>query len=217
MGPVPKNLSGMRFERWLVLKEAGRHQKHNYMLWECICDCGTVSLQRASSLKNGETLSCGCYHKEMNIKRLTKHGGSAGGKATPEYRSWMHMKRRCTDEKNDQYKDYGARGIKVCDRWLEAFENFLEDMGLRPTLKHTIERRDNDGNYEPSNCYWATKAEQSRNKRSNRYLEYNGERMVLRDWGARLGIHETSIHYHLKTGKSFKEVIEYFNNKKLAA
>lgn len=211
-----EDLVGKKFGRWEVIERSVDY-KNGEPQWLCVCDCGTKRIKRSSQLRASKYLSCGCYQKEVIIKRLTKHGAAKDGDVTPEYRSWKHMRTRCTNIEYDQYEDYGGRGIKVCDRWLHSFENFFTDMGKRPSLLHTLERKDNDGNYEPPNCYWGTKAEQSRNKRSNHYIEYNGERMVLRDWSYKIGVHETTILYHLKIGKAFEQIVEHFKNKKIAA
>jgi hypothetical protein len=119
-----------------------------------------------------------------------------GRKWAPEYVSWCNMKQRCFDENSTFYRDYGGRGITVCDRWLD-FVNFFADMGNRPSTKHTIERINNDGNYEPSNCRWATRKEQANNRRSRRILELNGERKSLTEWATQLGIDKRRLHYRL--------------------
>jgi len=126
------------------------------------------------------------------------------------------MRKRCYNPSNKQYKDYGGRGIKVCDRWLDnkhGFENFLQDMGPRPSSKHSIERRDNNGNYCPENCYWATKKEQSRNTRRNCWLSAYGKTIILTDWAQELACHYTVIIYHLRRGKTMEWIVDHFIKK----
>lgn len=133
-------------------------------MWVCQCDCGNIAFAQTSDLRAGRHRSCGC----LRVDVMTRHGGTNhGGGRTPEYRSWMSMKARCLDSDHDSYKWYGGRGITICDRWLASFEAFLADMGARPSLKHSIDRINNDGNYEPGNCRWATANEQAQNQRHN--------------------------------------------------
>lgn len=132
--------------------------------WNCICDCGNTCVVQANNLGNGHTKSCGCLRKEVTEARMLKHGGSRGGAWFPEYAVWNTMRQRCTNPNSEKYKDYGERGIKVCKRWAK-FANFLADMGRRPSKDHSIDRKNNDGNYTPKNCHWATRSEQQRNTR----------------------------------------------------
>ena len=122
----------------------------------CLCECGNKSIAQYPAVKSGKIKSCGCYHREI----ITTHLMSK----TAEYRAWDGMKARCSQPKRDDYVRYGGRGIKVCDRWANSFENFFKDMGAKPTKSHSLDRINNDGNYEPENCRWATVLEQNRNK-----------------------------------------------------
>ena len=150
------HLEGQRFGRLVVVSVRGRGKDH-HVSWECLCDCGKRSIVRSSSLMSGQTKSCGCFQ----IEKATSHNG----RHRPEYNTWATMLQRCMNPNNPSYKDYGGRGITVCDDWLK-FENFFRDMGKRPTPKHSIDRKENGGNYEPGNCRWATNTEQAMNKRT---------------------------------------------------
>lgn len=150
------DLKGKRFERLTVVRLLGSNKYKNHV-WECLCDCGNITHSVGTRLKRGIKKSCGCLIKDTH----TKHGKTH----THEYVAWMNMKRRCCDENIRQYKDYGGRGISVCNRWLKSFNNFIEDMGEKPSSYHSIDRINNDGNYEPGNCRWATKEQQAINKR----------------------------------------------------
>lgn len=211
-------LIGTKVGKWLIIKEISKN-KYGQKRMKCVCECGSVENRLAYQLLKSLTHACEKCNTIDRTNLQTKHGASIIGKKKPEYNSWMCMKTRCFNINDPQHCDYGGRGITVCDRWLgeNGFSNFFADMGLIPIKGYTIERRDNDGNYEPSNCYWASKPTQSRNRRNNKYLEYNGERLVQRDWANRLGVHETTIHYQLKLGKTFSQVMEYLKNKKIAA
>jgi len=116
-----------------------------------------------------------------------------GGRRDPEYPIWIMMKQRCMNSKNKDYKNYGERGIKVCDSWIDSYENFIRDLGRRPSRKHTLERRENDKDYCPENCYWTTRDIQARNTRKNRYITYNGKTQTMQDWAKELGMTQATL------------------------
>lgn len=178
-------LPGDRFGRWVVLREGPPSPTQRRLV--CECDCGTRRLVHVSSLTNGRSRSCGCLHREVSaalVKRLrTSHGGSS----TNEYRIWLGIMSRCLSPGNSAWRRYGGRGIRVCTRWLR-FENFIADMGPRPSRAHSIDRKDRDGHYEPENCRWATTKEQGNNTARNRFLVARGERRTVAQWADLVGL-----------------------------
>ena len=198
-----ENLIGQRFGRLVIIS---RNYSKSKVLWNCLCDCGNTSISWSTSLKSGDTKSCGCYQKERTSEVSTTHGNTKNAKDTTEYKSWCGMKYRCSNSKATKYKNYKEKGITVCDRWLNSFENFLEDMGKAPTPKHTLDRINPNGNYEPSNCRWATQLQQQGNRTNNRWLEYDGKRMILSDWGRFLNVKPEYISYKIRKGFSFGEI-----------
>lgn len=152
------DLTKERFERLVVIERA-ENNKHGHARWKCQCDCGKITIVSSRNLVTGNTKSCGCLSAETRKKVNTKHGMCR----SVEYNTWRGMLERCNNPKNIAYQRYGGRNITVCDRWYK-FENFFEDMGFRPK-ELTIERRDNEEGYSKTNCYWANKTVQSRNRR----------------------------------------------------
>lgn len=159
-----EDFTGRRYGQNYVISYAGLNEKGTHGMWYCLCFCGNVKKILGYALKRGLSNSCGCLNKKANRDRLMKHGYAR----TTTYTIWAKMIQRCKNKKNVSYKDYGARGISVCLRWEKSFQNFLNDMGERPSMEYTLERIDNDGNYEPSNCKWGTRTEQMINQRINR-------------------------------------------------
>lgn len=170
------DLAGQRFGRLTVvcLVDAARPTR-----WSCACDCGAAVSVAAHCLRNGDTKSCGCLSSE----RFRSHGRSG----TPTHKSWVAMKIRCTYPSAPNFHRYGGRGISVCERWLK-FENFLADMGERPSADHSLDRINNDGNYEPGNCRWATRKEQARNTPNVVLITINGRTQSRAAWLEEAGI-----------------------------
>lgn len=136
---------------------------------------------------------------------MTTHGLTRSGRIHPLFHPWWQMIARCHNPSAEKYKWYGARGISVCERWRGNFANFVDDMAPRPKGM-TLERRDNDGNYDPDNCYWATRSEQSRNRRSTVFIEHDGRRLCLREWSAVLGVGEWSVGRWMRAGYSMSDL-----------
>lgn len=183
---------GQRYSRLTVLAEV---QKEGRMQFLCGCDCGQYRVVRPGNLKKPSgTKSCGCLGRENAASRFRTHGLSD----RPEYMVWSHMKRRCSDSRLREYPRYGGRGIKVCPRWLESFDNFFADMGPRPEGGYEIDRIDNDGNYEPSNCQWLIKAENTKKTRRTIYVDFHGERVCLSDAARLAGMRPATLFARLR-------------------
>lgn len=182
------DITGQKFGRLKVI-ELVRKSNVWQTKWLCECVCKNKRIVLGGNLKNGNTQSCGCLQKEIIQKigsRNIRHGHNKKGKETRTHKSWHCMIQRCTNPNNNNYTNYGRRGITVCERWLK-FENFLEDMGERPNNK-SIERIKNDLGYNKKNCKWATSKEQNRNTRKNIYVTHNGKTQLLIEWSGETGI-----------------------------
>lgn len=204
---TPRPQVGEPFGLWTVRSLGeGLVAKSNYCV--CECACGTVKPVRETNLTRGLSTNCGCDRARKTGDRFRKHGESRGGKSA-EYIAWRGMTDRCTNRNNGRWDDYGGRGITVCERWTGAngYVNFLADMGRRPSHWHSLDRKENDGNYEPGNCRWATKVEQARNKRNSRMLEADGTTRCLAEWAALLRLDSRVIQALIRRGVTMASVV----------
>lgn len=196
---------GQRFGILTVIESGGRNSRGR-RIWICKCDCGTTKCFRHDHLNAGLSKSCGCVATSKIVRQSTRHGQATRGHVTPEYRAWQAMRKRCEDAQCKAFKWYGARGIRVCERW-QTFENFIRDMRARPSAKHSLDRIDVNGNYEPGNCRWATWREQQNNRSNNRKIVINGESMTANEWSRRTGTKQTTIRRRLQLGWTAFEAV----------
>jgi len=203
-----KDRTGERYGRLTAVSYVG--YKNSQAFWKCKCDCGNEVIVNTDSLRRGVTNSCGCLRKEITSATRYVHGHTTKKqRATPEYMIWTAMKKRCLNPNDRAYPDYGGRGIKVCERWM-SFESFIADMGRRPS-GYSLERIDVNGNYEPANCKWIPRSEQSKNQRRTRWLTYGNQSMVLKEWAQLIGISAATLAFWLKQPQlTFSDVINKY-------
>ena len=190
-----QNLTGQRFGKWTVLCYAGKTTRTR---WLCRCDCGEEKTLAGNTLTTGNSTKC----RRCGVRT---HGGTG----TPEFHAWHAMLGRCCWPSQRMYKYYGARGITVCQRWRHSFPNFLADMGKRSSPKHSLDRIDNDGNYTPENCRWATKKQQTRNTRANRLITFRGRTQPLIAWVEETGLTYNMLSYRLRKGWSVEKALTH--------
>lgn len=186
------DFNNKRFGRWLVLEDFIMVKRNVYC--RCVCDCGVIKTVRKSSLYCGDSVSCGCFNKEVISITNSKHRLSDH----PLYDTWALMIRRCHDVRHKNFSTYGGRGIFVCMRWMFSVKNFIDDMDNKPSKDYSLDRIDNKKGYSKQNCKWSTQTEQCRNKRSNRIVEFNGKKQCLSSWCEELNIpyHRTKDRLH---------------------
>lgn len=191
-----KDLTGLKVGRLTVVRFISVEKGHAF--WLCSCECGKHKVIMGASLihKKHPTQSCGCINAEVTRERSVTHGMT--GNQT--YMSWQGMKLRCLNLNHPCSKEHGRRGVTICPQWIESFETFLKDVGERPSKHHTIERIDNNGNYEPGNVKWATKKEQGRNRRTNVLVEINGVKKCIAEWAEILGIDRGVLRFRINAG-----------------
>ena len=207
---------GKQFNRLRVVRLSERTKSGIY--WECLCSCGNTTFVATSKLTSGKTKSCGCLASEILAKRNFIHGHTTGGKFTPEYHSWASMITRCYNAASKGYKTHGAKGVTVCKKWRDSFESFLSDMGARPP-GHSLDRKNNKGNYTSRNCQWATGVVQARNRSSTIRATVDGVTRPLMEWCDLYRVKRARLRSMVEKrgmtyGRAIKTVIQCKHSKK---
>ena len=182
------DLTGKRFGRLSVVSYSGKIE--TAPAWFCRCDCGTEKHIASGNLRSGRVISCGCAHSDELAARNTTHGR----RDTAEYKTWCNIRSRCSNPRSVGYEYYGARGIKVSEKW-NTFAAFAADMGPRPSMEHSIDRINVNGNYEHGNCRWATRQQQMANRTCSRFVIVDGERMIQSEAARRAGVSVNTFKY----------------------
>ena len=196
--PRTIELADQRFGRLLVLRRD--HSRRGRGYWICRCDCGEERSVLGTRLRSSKTQSCGCLNRELLLKIRTKHGG----KGSAEYRCWMGMRSRCCNPRNASFYRYGGRGLQ---RQFESFEEFLAEVGPRPSARHSIDRIDNNGHYTPGNIRWALAKPQARNRASNRLITHDGRSQCLAEWAEEAGLPYRVLQYRISEGWSVERAL----------
>ena len=206
------DLTGQTFSQLTVICRA-ENDKRRGARWKCRCACGGFATIRAYNLRSGKTKSCGCMGRERLIERNFVHGRTG----SPEYATWKSIIKRCTNPNDISFKNYGERGIKVCEEWMNDFMAFFNYIGPKPTQKHSIERINNNRNYQPGNVKWATQKQQCNNKRNNHRITLNGQTMTITQWADFVGIPPKTLHNRINLGwppvKAIFQPVRYSNHK----
>jgi hypothetical protein len=206
------NILGNTYGRLTVLQEVKERTLGRQVKWVCKCTCGNMCIVLGNKLKMGLTKSCGCLALELSKDKNTTHGQNRRSLTTVEYRTWSAMKHRCYNSTYLEYHLYGGRGVKVCGRWLNSFENFYADMGKKPSKNHSIDRIDVNGDYCPENCRWATNSEQGKNKRNNVWYEYNGEKLIQAELARKLGT-TPQVFFNMLKKRGLLDTIKHYETK----
>jgi len=205
------DMKGLKFNKLLVLHRFD-DPKYKHASWVCQCDCGKIVIVVGNNLRNGGTKSCGCSKGEYISKAL-----SGLPSIYPlEYKTYNQMLQRCNNENSTNYQHYGGNGISVCQRWIDSFENFMSDMGPKPSFEHSIDREDFNGNYEPGNCRWATDKEQNRNRSNNIVITYRGLILLMVDWATAFNMDRRKLRDYLKYAKDFEDFLLRYGFKEQA-
>ena len=212
--PIPtykrfRDLTGQVFGRLTVLYYVGMRPYANTRtapFWWCRCECGLETTINGHFLVSKLSKSCGCWWREAHYTNTLTHGSSIGRNPTPEYKTWNRMRKRCLNPSPDDYALYMGRGITICKQW-DSFKCFLEDMGTRPSEKHSLDRIDVNSGYSKSNCRWATAVEQARNKRNNHILTFNGKSQCVAAWSEETGLPRYTIQKRISRGWSEEEAL----------
>lgn len=211
-GGNTKNLRGIRFNRLLVLDRVPRYGKD--AIWYCECSCGNLTTARSADLRTDHVKSCGCWNDETRKKVCSNretHGHSKLRRITSEYSAWTGMKGRCENVKHKQFECYGGRGITICERWRKSFENFILDMGAKPHPSLSLDRIDNNGNYEPLNCRWATRTQQANNNRLCVYVTIGNDTLTISQWSKKFNRTPATIRSRAtRHGITIKEAICHY-------
>lgn len=203
-----QDLTGRRFGRLVAVRYIpGDRSKRGS--WVCVCACGATARVQTSNLTTGHTSSCGCFREEAGRVRNRTHGHRTGRKHSGEYTSWAGMRQRCHNPNNSVYRFYGGRGIEVCERWRSSFDAFLADMGEKPEPKeeYSLDRIDPDGPYSPENCRWVHFKKQANNRRSNHFVNHDGETLTIAEWSNRTSIKQSTLRERLRRGWSMSEAL----------
>ena len=203
-----QNIIGQTFNYLTVIQQNPNKSNAGHYRWDCKCVCGNIVTHAASNLKSGTIHSCGCKFKSLLQDTHRTHGHSG----TPEYNVWKSIKQRTTNVKNVDYPNYGGKGIKISDEWRSCFKTFISDMGPRPTDNHSVERRNNSGNYESSNCYWATPIQQANNKSSNIRYEFHGVFQTVSELARQNNVSYEALRRRLNKGQSPIDAISEMKN-----
>lgn len=193
------DLTGHTYGRLTVVSYVSRKPTK----WSCRCSCGNTSVATTINLRSGNTTSCGCVHRERCSVASRTHGQTG----STEYRTWSHMIARCYNPRDTDFKDYGARGITVCDEWHYSFEAFYRDMGPKPSPRHSIERVDNNSGYFAKNCIWGSPIQQANNQRQTIRLTLNGETRSLCDWARKIGVPRDRLYGRICLGWPTERVL----------